>query len=222
MKAIRLVLWGLVLVVSAVVAGVSVGRMLGKDPSIAADSSLGAAMIRARYADAGGPFTMLDTSGDTVTAADFAGKPRAMFFGFTHCPDVCPTALVEARQWLEALGENAARINVMFVTVDPARDTPNVLRQYVGAFDDRIVGLVPPSEEALKDIAERYGIRYEKVPFADGDYTMNHTSDTLLFDADGSYAGFIPFTPMSARQDPDNAAGATDAAVEKLRGLIAS
>ncbi|WP_420392151.1 SCO family protein [Acuticoccus sp.] len=222
MKTVRLVLWGLVLVLGAVVAGVTVGRMISGGQTLVADAPLGAALVRAGYEDAGGPFTMTDTEGRTVTEADFAGTPRAMFFGFTRCPDVCPTALLEAKSWLDALGEDADEVAVLFVTVDPERDTPQVMERYVGAFDERIVGLSPPSEEALEEIAERYAIRYEKVPLKVGDYTLNHTADTLLFDADGDYAGYIPFTSFAARQDAALADEATADAVAKLKALIPS
>lgn len=222
MRTLRFVLWGLVLVLAATTAGVTVGRMLSEDPQVAANSSIGAAFIRAGYADAGGPFTLLNTQGETVSEADFAGKPRAMFFGFTHCPDVCPTALLEAKMWLEDLGEDADDLAVLFVSVDPERDTPEVLERYVSAFDERIVALTPPGEDELADLAERYSVRYQKVPLREGDYTMNHTSDTLLFDAEGEYAGYIPFTPISARQDPALEAKAREAAVDTLRELVRS
>ncbi|UOM33324.1 SCO family protein [Acuticoccus sp. I52.16.1] len=219
MRTIRLVLWGLVLVVGAVVAGVTVGRLLTDEP-VVASGSLGAAQQRAKYENAGGPFDAVDTKGEPVSAADLEGKPRAMFFGFTHCPDVCPTAMLEAQQWLDALGPKAGDINIVFVTVDPERDTPEILDQYIGAFDERIIGLVPTSEQALAAMAEGYGIVYNKVPLGEGDYTMNHTADTLLFDADGTYAGFIPFTPFSARQSEELTAQATNKAVEQLKDLV--
>ncbi|WP_075219429.1 SCO family protein [Acuticoccus yangtzensis] len=219
MRTIRLVLWGLVLVLGAVVAGVTVGRLLTNEPMVAS-SPLGAAQHRAKYENAGGPFTALTTQGATVTEADFRGKPMAVFFGFTHCPDVCPTALLEAQQWLDALGDEADEIAVVFVTVDPERDTPEVLGRYIEAFDDRVVGLVPTSLEALEQMAENYGIIYGKVPLGEGDYTMNHTADTLLFDEDGAFAGFIPFTPFSTRQNEELTARATNQAVDQLKALI--
>ena len=220
MKLIRMVLWGLVLVIGAVVGGVTVGRLLTSEPQFATNTPLGAAQIRARYADAGGPFSALNAQGERVTEADFAGKPRAMFFGFTHCPDVCPTALLEAQQWLDELGDEADEITIMFVTVDPERDTPEVLNQYIEAFDERIVGIVPTSEAELAEMADAYGIVYNKVPLEGGDYTMNHTADTLLFDAEGQFAGYIPFTPFSVRQDEAATQAANADAVETLKGLI--
>jgi len=222
MRLVRYVLWGLVLVVGAVTAGVYVGRMLVDEPAVVADSSVGAAFVRSRYADAGGPFTLVDTDGGTVTEADFAGKPRAMFFGFTHCPDVCPTSMVDASQWLDALGEDAEELAVIFVSVDPQRDRPEHLKRYLGAFDERIVGLTADDPDAIREVAERYQIRYEKVPLSNGGYTMNHTADTLLFDADGEFAGFIPYTPPNVRANERSAELSKERAVEKLRELVGS
>jgi protein SCO1/2 len=219
---VRYVLWGLVIVVTAMTAGVWVGRTLFSDERVIAGSSVGASLARSRYEDAGGPFTLIDTSGNTVTAEDFAGKPRAMFFGFTHCPDVCPTSMLDASRWLDALGEDAEKLNVIFVSVDPERDRPDALKRYLGAFDDRIVGLTADDEDAVADMAQRYGIMYEKVPLSNGGYTMNHTADTLLFDADGEYAGFIPYTPLNVRQNERTATLSQERAVETLRELVGS
>jgi protein SCO1/2 len=222
MRVLRYVLWGLVLIAGAVTAGVYVGRTLVGDTGVVADSSVGAALARSRYADAGGPFTLTNTDGETVTRADFAGKPLAMFFGFTHCPDVCPTTMLDASRWLAALGEDAAALNVVFVTVDPARDRPDDLKRYLGAFDERIVGLTAPDDATIRDVAERYQIRYQKVPLSNGGYTMNHTADTLLFDENGEFAGFIPYTPPNVRAQGDTGAVVQERAVEKLRELVGS
>jgi len=222
MRTVRLVLWGLVLVVGAVTAGVYVGKTLSGSPSLVADSSMGAALVRSRYEDAGGPFTLTDTNGDTVTEAAFAGKPRAMFFGFTHCPDVCPTSMLDASQWLDALGEDADALNVIFVSVDPQRDRPDALKSYLGAFDERIVGLTAESEDQIAEVADRYGIRYERIPLKNGGYTMSHTADVLLFDGNGDYAGYIPFTPINVRQNETTAHKARQNAVAKLKELVGS
>ena len=101
-------------------------------------------------------------------------------------------------------------------------DTPQVLQQYVKAFDERIMGLTAESPEAIAEVAERYKIRFEKVPLKNGDYTMNHTADTLLFDADGDFADFIPYLPMSMRQNEKIAAAENDRIIEKLKELVAS
>ncbi|MBJ3774897.1 SCO family protein [Acuticoccus mangrovi] len=222
MKVARIILWALVLVVAAVVAGVYVGRVLVADPNLEASSSVGAAMIRSRYDEAGGPFTLVGLDGKTVTEADLEGKPRAMFFGFTHCPDVCPTAMLDASRWLDALGEDADKINIVFVSVDPERDRPENLKTYLGAFDERIIGLTAEDEDTIRDVADRYHVRFEKVPMSNGSYTMNHTSDTLLFDADGDYAGFIPFIAPNIRQNDKAAAAQEQKAIDTLKALIAS
>ncbi|MCF3934214.1 SCO family protein [Acuticoccus sp. M5D2P5] len=220
MKSVRMVLWGLVLVLGAVVSGVYVGKTFFGEPSVDAASSVGAAFHRARYENAGGPFTLTNYDGETVTEADLEGKPRAMFFGFTHCPDVCPTSMLDAHQWLEALGEDADKLNIVFVSVDPERDTPALLKQYLNAFDERIIGLTADDPDAVRAMADEYGIYYEKVPFANGGYTMNHTADTLLFDENGAYAGYIPYMQPSARQDESFAADTQQKVVAQLRDLV--
>jgi len=220
MRTLRYVLWALVLVVGAATAGVWAGKTFlaaGSDP---ASGSLAAAFARSQYEGAGGPFTLIGTDGETVSAEDLRGKPFALFFGFTNCPDVCPTTLVEASGWLDALGEDADELRFVFVSVDPERDTPERLGRYVAAFDERIMGLTAASEETIAEVADRYRIVYEKVPLRNGGYTVNHTSDTLLFDADGSFAGFIPYLPPNMRQNETIAATETERTVARLRELI--
>lgn len=222
MKKIRLVLWIVVIVVAAATAGVYVGQTFIAPPTQSPAAGLAAAVARSQYTDAGGPFRLLDTKGNVVTEEDVRGKPLAVFFGFTHCPEVCPTTLFDAHGWLEALGEDADKLQIAFISVDPERDTPEVLGQYVKAFDDRIMGLTAANEEELAPIAERYKIRYEKVPLKDGNYTMNHTADMLLFDADGKFAGFIPYMPLPMRVDENVAEREKNRIVDQLRELVAS
>lgn len=221
MKTLRLVLWVLVVVVAAATAGVYVGRTFLM-PEENAPGGLTAAFTHAKYPDAGGDFSLLDPDGNTVTAEDLRGKPYATFFGFTHCPDVCPTTLFDASGWLDALGPDADKIRIVFVSVDPERDTPEVLGQYVSAFDERILGLTAHDNAEIRDIADRYKIRYEKVPLQNGDYTMNHTADILLFDKDGDYAGFIPYMPPNVRQNETIAQKETTRVVDQLKKLIES
>lgn len=140
----------------------------------------------------GGPFVMQDLNGRTVTEADFAGRPMLLFFGFTQCPDICPTMLNQMHVWLNELGPLADRVQPVFVTVDPARDTPQVMSDYLSAFDDRIVGL-RGTDEQLAVFARQYSAFYEKVPGEGGDYSMNHTANILLFNSDGSFAGTADF-----------------------------
>ena len=222
MRTIRIVLWGLVVVVAAAVAGVYVGRAVLVGDKVLTNRSASAAFARSGYEDAGGPFSLIDTDGEEVTLADLEGKPFAIFFGFTHCPDVCPTHLLDASGWLDALGPEADEVRVVFVSVDPERDTPENLGEYVSAFDERILGLTAKDEATLAGVAERYRVRYEKVPLPDGGYTMNHTSDTLLFDADGEYAGYIPYMAPNVRQNETLAEADRTETVEALKALIAS
>ncbi|XWN34178.1 MAG: SCO family protein [Devosia sp.] len=223
LKSIRIALWGLVLVTVAVVSGVYVGQTFFSDGrSALGTNGLGAALARSQYEEAGGPFTLIGLDGQEVTRDDLKGKPLALFFGFTHCPDVCPTAMLEASNWLDALGEDADKLTVAFVSVDPARDTPELLKHYLGAFDTRIVGLTADDEATIAKVAERYKVRFEKVPLANGSYTMNHTADTLLFDADGNYVDFIAYLAPNIRANATVFEAENERTLEKLRTLIAS
>ncbi|WP_298813671.1 SCO family protein [uncultured Roseibium sp.] len=140
----------------------------------------------------GGPFELVSGSGETVTDETFAGKPLVLFFGFTYCPDVCPTTLAELQGWLEALGEDAGKLNYAFVTVDPERDTPDVMRDYVWAFDERIMPLTG-SREQIDAMIKAYRVYAKKVPLDDGDYTMDHSAAVYLMDADNKFVGTIAY-----------------------------
>jgi protein SCO1/2 len=123
--------------------------------------------------------------------ADYKGKAVVLFFGYTHCPDVCPTTMAELTQALQQLGPDAKRVQVLFVTVDPARDTPQVLSQYVQAFDPSFVGL-RPSEAQLTKVAKDFRVYYAKVPGTTPDnYTMNHTAASYVFDPSGKLRLFV-------------------------------
>lgn len=140
----------------------------------------------------GGPFEMVDTTGQTVTEADLLGKPSVMFFGFTYCPDVCPTTLYDLSEMIERLGPDAEKMNFVFVSVDPERDTPEKLGDYISAFDDHIRGFTGSPEQVAK-MAEAYRIYYEKVPLEGGDYTIDHTASVYLMDAEGNFIGTIDY-----------------------------
>ncbi len=177
LSRLRLVLWGLV-AVAAVVAG---ALMLGHVQEAARQGT--ALPGAARF---GGDFTLVDTAGETFSSDRLKGKPYAIFFGFTHCPDICPTTLFEMSKHLEALGDKAEKIDVLFVSVDPERDTPEQLNKYMSAFDPRITALTG-SPEQVTDIIKKYRVVAEKVPTDDGnDYTMNHTATVFLFDGNGT------------------------------------
>ncbi len=135
---------------------------------------------------------LTDHRGRTVRPADWLGRPAMVFFGFTWCPDVCPTTLSAISGWLEELGTEADRLIVALISVDPERDTPEVLADYVGNFDPRIVGLTGPKAQIAR-AADDFRVIYRKVPRDDGDYTMDHTAGVFLFHADGRFANIVDF-----------------------------
>lgn len=137
-------------------------------------------------------FSLTDHRGNRVTPADWVGQPTLAFFGFTWCPDVCPTTLSDISLWLDELGADADRLNVVFITVDPERDTGPVLSDYLASFDPRITGITGPVAEVERAVAG-FRARFEKVPRDGGDYTMNHTAGVFLFDADGRFASIIDY-----------------------------
>jgi protein SCO1/2 len=120
------------------------------------------------------PFRLVDQNGRAVTEKEFRGKPTAWFFGFRNCPDVCPTTVADLSQVLDRHSPDADKLNVVFVTVDPERDTPEVLRQYLASFHPRIVGLIGSPEE-IAAMAKGHFVHQAKVPMKDGRYTMEHT-----------------------------------------------
>ena len=130
-------------------------------------------------------FTLTDQSGKTVHATDYRGKALLLYFGYTHCPDVCPTTLATLAQALKALGKDADAVRVLFVSVDPARDTSEVLNDYVRAFGPQFVGL-SGDEATLRSLAKRYRVTYAlDKPDAQGDYTVSHSSAVFVFDPQG-------------------------------------
>jgi protein SCO1 len=139
-------------------------------------------------AQVGGPFTLVDKNGRAVTEKELRGKPYLVFFGFTHCPDVCPTKLFEISEVLRATGERGRDLRALFITVDPERDTPEALKSYLGSFDERIVGLTG-TPAAIQDTIKAFKAYARKVPTKDGDYTMEHTALVYLMDRKGNFVG---------------------------------
>ena len=154
----------------------------------------------------GAPFTLTDQNGQPITEAAFRGQPSAVFFGFTHCPEVCPTTLYELAGWLNTLGDEGQNIRAYFVTVDPERDTPEIMKTYITNFSDRIVGITGEPEK-VHAMAKSFGIYWKKVETGDGDYTMDHTASVLLLDSGGDFAGTIAYDESA------------DTAVKKLQNL---
>ncbi|MCH9806109.1 MAG: SCO family protein [Alphaproteobacteria bacterium] len=178
---VRLVLWGLVAIAAFIGGALFLGQL--QEAARQGASLPGAARF-------GGDFELTDQNGKVFSSQSLKGKPYAVFFGFTHCPDICPTTLLEMSKHLEALGPKADKLNVLFITVDPSRDTPGQLKMYLSAFDPRIVGL-SGSEAQIADVAKKYRIISEKVATSDNDYTMNHTATVFLFDGKGALAATL-------------------------------
>ncbi|MEX6506683.1 SCO family protein [Jiella sp. M17.18] len=139
----------------------------------------------------GQPFSLTDQNGRPITQADLRGEPAAVFFGYTHCPDVCPTTLYELAGYQAQLKKEGKRLRVVFVTVDPQRDTPAVLKDYVSAVSDDVTAITgDPAKVAA--MAKGWGIYFKKVGEGD-DYTMDHTATTFLLNPDGTLAGTIAY-----------------------------
>jgi protein SCO1 len=148
----------------------------------------------------GGPFRLVDQSGKTVTDEDLKGRPFLVFFGFTHCPDVCPTTLFEVSEVLRQLGPDADRARALFVTVDPERDTPEKLKDYLSSFDPNLIGLTG-APDAMERMLKAYRVYYKKVPTDGGGYTMDHTALVYLMDKQGRFVA-----PFNLKQGSAEAA----------------
>jgi protein SCO1/2 len=140
----------------------------------------------------GGPFTLVDQDGAEITEAAFRGHPTALFFGFTNCPEICPMTLVDLDGWLKQMGDAGKNIRVYFVSVDPERDTPKVMKDYVTAVSDRIVG-VTGAPDKVAAMTKLFGIYAQKVEIDTGGYTMDHTASVLLLNSRGEFAGTIAY-----------------------------
>src|SRR5436305_4919235 len=165
------------------------------------------APVAQQVAAIGGPFKLIDQDGRALSDADLKGHPFLVFFGFTHCPDVCPTTLFEVSQVLRALGPDADRVRALFITVDPERDTAQSLKDYLSSFDPHLSGLTgDPATVAA--VAKSYRVYFKKVPLEQGGYTMDHTAIVYLMDKDGRFVS------------PFNLKRPTDAAAADLRRYL--
>jgi protein SCO1/2 len=197
LRLIRIVAWTAVVVVALILAGVyALGRHPGGTPAAANFGQ--------------GDYRLETAAGQPFTEASLAGAPSLLFFGYTHCPDVCPTTMADMALWFHELGPEGKALRAFFVSVDPSRDTPAVLGDYVKAVSDRITGVTGSQAETDK-IEQAWGIYAAKVPAADGgaDYTMNHTATVYLVDSKGRFQGTIAYQEDDAT------------ALKKLRNLIA-
>jgi protein SCO1/2 len=148
----------------------------------------------------GGPFQLTDQSGAVVTEKNMQGRPTLIFFGFTHCPDVCPTSLFEISEILRAMGGDADKVNAYFISVDPERDTAAAMKDYLSSFDPHLKGLTGDPASIQKVVTE-YRVYAKKVPLKDGDYTMDHTALIYLMDRDGKFVA-----PFNVNRKPEEAA----------------
>lgn len=172
-------------------------------------ASFGGAWHGAKAAPIGGPFTLVDDTGATVTEKTLAGKPYAMYFGYTFCPDVCPTTLLDLSRWIKKLGPEAEKLNYVFVSIDPERDTPKLMHTYLSSFDKHIRGFTGTPEQVAK-IAKEYRVYYKKIPTNDGSYTMDHSAIIYLMSSDDKFVTVTPY------QEDDSSAFA------KLENLVAT
>src|ERR1700750_100899 len=148
----------------------------------------------------GGPFQLTDQAGQTVTEKSLQGRPTLIFFGFTHCPDVCPTSLFEISEVLRAMGKDADRVNAYFISVDPERDTASAMKDYLSSFDPHLKGLTG-DPEAVAKVISGFRVYAKKGPLKDGDYTMDHTARVYLMDREGKFV-----SPFNLKRTPEAAA----------------
>ncbi|EJF78635.1 SCO1/SenC [Candidatus Bartonella washoeensis] len=164
----------------------------------------------------GDNFTLIDSNGKTITESDIRSKPSIIFFGFTMCPESCPTTLINLDRWLTALGPNVDKLGIWFVTVDPERDTPEVLHDYLSNFNNKIIGISGDPEKVHK-MVDSFKIVAEKVPGTDGNYTYNHTAAVFLLKKGGKLAGVIPYEIKE-----DNNELRDEIAIERLKKLVSN
>jgi protein SCO1/2 len=134
----------------------------------------------------GGPFKLIGDDGQPISDATFKGKPYLIYFGYTHCPDVCPTTLFELSEVMKALGKNANHTAVLFVTIDPERDTAAVMKDYLSNFDRHLMGATG-DPKTVRAVEKEFNVFAQKVPAKDGDYSMNHSSEIYLMDKQGHF-----------------------------------
>ncbi|MEM5473631.1 SCO family protein [Hoeflea sp. AS60] len=140
----------------------------------------------------GTDFALVDQNGAPITQAAFEGKPTLVFFGFTRCPEVCPTTLYEMAGWFDALGEEGRDLQAFFISVDPERDTPEIMKGYAEAFTDRVTGITGDPDEIARVVAA-WHVYAARIPTDDGDYTMDHTASVFLIDRKGVFRGTIAY-----------------------------
>ncbi len=181
MRYLKFVLWGMVAAAAATIAYIYI-----------VDDKISKQSRQVTAVKLGDEFSLVRHDGKSITDKDLLGKPHALFFGFTNCPEVCPTTLHEMSTWLGELGEDANRINVYFMTVDPERDNVEILSDYLTAFDSRITGITGEKADVEKTL-KSYKVFFRRVDLDDGDYSMDHSAMIYLLDAKGDFAGSISY-----------------------------
>ncbi|MFD0915975.1 SCO family protein [Pseudahrensia aquimaris] len=181
MKNFRIVLWAAIAVLGGFLAWSTLQQQFFEEGTGA----------RLAGVQIGGPFEAVRTDGQTVTQEDLKGRPHVIFFGFTHCPDVCPTTLYEAGRWLKDLGPDGDKLDVYFVTVDPERDTRELMASYLTSFDSRISGITGTPEQ-IQTMLKAWRAFAQKDGDGD-DYNVNHTATTYMMDANGEFFGTIGY-----------------------------
>jgi protein SCO1/2 len=198
MKRFRIVVWVIVAVLAGALGWLTFGITKPAE-TIAQQGPFGV------------PFTLVAQDGKPITEQAFRGRPTAVFFGYTHCPDVCPTTLFELGGWLQKVDPDGSKLGAYFVTVDPERDTPEIMNEYVSNVSKRITGISGPPDK-VADMFKGFRVFAQKIPLDEkqpnGDYTMDHTASVFLLDGTGRFAGTIAYG-----EDPETA-------VKKLENLI--
>jgi protein SCO1/2 len=157
----------------------------------------------------GGPFKLASSSGGELSSDDLKGAPFLVFFGYTHCPDVCPETVSDVSTWLDALGPEGKDVKALFISIDPERDSVGSLKDYLSSFSERVIGLTGTPDE-IAQVAKEYRVYYAKHPTKDGDYTMDHSAVIYLMGRDGKLAGTLTYDEKK------------EAAVAKLKRLLAA
>ena len=178
LRAIRIALW----IVVALAASAAAILYVQRSPQAADETTLAL----------GAPFVLTDSQGRKFDSRSLEGKPHVLFFGFTHCPDVCPNTLARLAKLRKQLGKGDNAFQILFVSVDPERDTPAELANYVKLFNTPVTALTG-SPQQIADVTRSYGVYARKAPTDGGDYTIDHSAQVLLFDADGAFRGTIAF-----------------------------
>jgi protein SCO1/2 len=196
MSRLRLVLWA---VVGLAALGMIVLWVQSTREQTASQTSLGTI---------GGPFTLTASDGRPFPSSRLAGKPAAIFFGFTHCPDVCPVTLARMAKLRRQLGKGDDALSIVFISVDPERDTPAAIRDYVGLFDTPVVGLTGTPAQ-VEQVKKQFGIYSRKVEQPGGGYSVDHTAAVMLMDKNGQFVATI--SPEEGDQ----------VALDKLKRIVA-